>query len=149
MVRLTLLVGLSVSLSACWLDPTCQDTCSGSKIVRCDWECSGSNKLDIDECHRENGGTDCADQIAPSGNPRTCRLRPVEGGPDSPFCIDATQPSCDPNTEGVKCSGVHETTQCIATTEGGIAKVLQEDVCTEVPNQMCVDGDNGVRCEQQ
>lgn len=140
------LLCLSIS-PGCWLDPTCEDYCDGDKIASCKWSCSGSGKLDVDECHKEYGGTDCTKQTGPSGKPMACRMRLASGGTSSsPFCIDTALPACEPGPGTLVCTGPHTAAECRATTQGGYAYPLKDPYCKEKPGLECHLAKSGINC---
>lgn len=130
-------------LGSCNFDPTCSDSCDGSKIVSCKWTCSGSGKIDVDECHREHGGSDCAAQIGPSGKPMTCKMATVaiNSNSQTPYCVDGNMPC---KTRGqMTCTGPHSMAVCAQTADGNFYKASDQSTnpCLGANNECHNNGD--------
>ncbi len=135
-----LLSCLVVAGSGCFLDPTCNETCDGDRLVTCKWKCDSAGKVDIPECNRTNGIIDCAAKTGVSGEPMRCRVTTSR----SPACVDVARP-CDPSTQSI-CTGENSAAACVPVGEGGFLQPLSEPVCQDSPNQGCHAWSPGIMC---
>lgn len=147
-MRAFLLCCVAVFTAGCFLDPTCKDTCDGDRIVSCKWRCSGQGKIDIPECERTYGGTNCAERTGFSGSPMSCRMAMTQASnaaPSfSPACVDLSSP-CDRDTRAI-CTGDHSAASCVQLGDGGFLQPQLEPVCELPANQACHDQPFGIMC---